>query len=150
MPVQPQPDFSLPTLEEPSISSQFTNKFASLNKFLNENKKNISTNSKKQLVLNGKPIHDSHFPDLLRSLYMRNDSMNFTGLAEFESMLRHLNARHTYVSLNDAVTSLSQQESKHSSSRDRSGSGLSYKHKSLSFSSSPHGKKPRFLHVFRM
>ena len=87
--VQPQPDFILPTQEEANISTQYTNKFASLTKFLNENKKHISTNAKKELVLNGKPIPDSHFPDLLRS---RNQSVNFTGLAEFESMLRQLNA----------------------------------------------------------
>ena len=61
-------------------------------KFLNENKKHISTNAKKGLVLNGKPIPDCHFPDLLRSLYKRNQSMNFTGLAEFESMFPQVNA----------------------------------------------------------
>ena len=66
--LQPQPDFSLPTQEESNISSQYSKKFAELTKFLNENKKQISTNAKKKLVLNGKPIPDSHFPDLLRSL----------------------------------------------------------------------------------
>ena len=148
--VQPQPDFSLPSQEEANISSQFTKKFAELSKFLNENKKHISTNAKKELVLNGKPIPDSHFPDLLRSLYKRNQSMNFTGLAEFESMLRQLNASSSLVSLKDAVTALSKPKSTAGSSQYMSGKGLSHKHKSLSFSSCPPGKKPRFLHVFRM
>ena len=54
--LQPQPDFSLPTQEEAIISSQYTNKFASLTKFLNVNKKHISSNAKKELVLKGKQI----------------------------------------------------------------------------------------------
>ena len=77
--LQPPSDFILPSQEEANIFSQFTKKFAELTKFLNENKKHISSNAKKELVLNGKPIPDSHFPDLLPSLYQRNHSMNFTG-----------------------------------------------------------------------
>ena len=46
--VQPQADFSLPSQEEANISSQFTKQFAELTKFLNENKKNISSNAKKR------------------------------------------------------------------------------------------------------
>ena len=76
--------------------------------------------------------------------------MNFTGLAEFESMLRQLNNKPSLVSLKDAASALSIQKSKAGSSNAMSGNGLSYKHKSLSFSSCPPGKKPRFLHVFRM
>ena len=117
MTVQPQPDFSLPTQEEANISSQYTNNFALVSKFLNENKKNISTNAKKDLVLKGKPIQDSHFPDLLRSLYNRNQSMNCTGLAQIESKLRHLNAIPTIVSFKDAVNALTQQMSKTGFSR---------------------------------
>ena len=37
-----------PTLEA-NISSQYTKKFAELSKFLNENKKHISTHAKKNL-----------------------------------------------------------------------------------------------------
>ena len=64
--------------------------------------------------------------------------MNFTGLAEFESMLRQLNANPSLVSLKDAVTALSKQKTKAGSSHAMSGNGLSYMHKSLSFSSCPH------------
>ena len=70
-------------------------------------KKHLSTHAKKQLELNGKPFPDSHFPDLLRSLSKRNQSTNFTALAEFESMFRQLNASSSLVSLKDAVTALS-------------------------------------------
>ena len=76
--------------------------------------------------------------------------MNFTGLAVFDSMLRQLNASPTLVSLKDTVTALSKQKAKSGTSLDMSGNGLSYKHKSLSFTSCPPAKKPRFLHVFPM
>ena len=148
--VPPLTDFSLPMQEEANISSQSTNKFASLNKYLNENKKPISTTAKNDLVLHGKPIPDTHFPGLLRSLYKKNRSMNFNGLAEFESNLRQLHATPTLVSLKDAVTALCRQKYKPGSSRQIQGNGLSYKHKSLSLSCCPHGKKLRFLHAFQM
>ena len=73
--VQLQPDFSVPTQEEENISSQNSKKIASLTKFLNENIKHISNNDKNSHILNGKPIPDSHFPDLFRSLYKRNQCM---------------------------------------------------------------------------
>ena len=95
---------------------------------------------KEELDLNGKPIPPSHFPDLLRSLYKRNQSMNFTGLAEVESMLREFNASPSLVSLKDAVSALSKQKTKAGSSHPRSGKGLSYKHKSLSVSTCPRVK----------
>ena len=47
--VQPQPEFLFPTQEEAKIPAQYTNKFALQIKFLNENKKYISTNAKKEL-----------------------------------------------------------------------------------------------------
>ena len=65
-------------------------------------------------------------------------------------MLRQLHASPSLVSLKDADTALSKQKSKAGTSRDMQGKALSYNHKSLSFSSSPPSKKPRFLHVFRM
>ena len=61
--------------------------------------------------------------------------MIFTGLAEFESMLRQINASTSLVSLKEAVTALSKRKSKAGSSHAMSGNGLSYKDKSLSFSS---------------
>ena len=106
------------------------------------------TNAKKKHVLDGMPIPNSHFPDLLRSLYKRNHSMNFTGLAEVESMLREFNASPSLVSLKDAVSALSKQKTKAGSSHPRSGKGLSYKHKSLSISSCPPCTKPHVFHLF--
>ena len=76
--------------------------------------------------------------------------MTFTGLGEFESMLRQLNANPSLVSLKDAGSAVSKQKSKAGSSHAMSGNGLSYKHKSLSFSSCPPSKNPRFHHIFRM
>ena len=105
---------------------------------------------KKDLVLNGEPIPNSYFSEVLLSLYKWNQSMNFTGLAEFESMLRHVNSSPTLVSLKDTVTPLAHKKSKPRSFQHMSGKGVSYKHNSLSISNCPAGKKPRFLHVFRM
>ena len=58
---QNQPDFNLPPQEEANISSQYTNKFASFTKFLNESKKHISTNAKKDVILNGRAISRAIF-----------------------------------------------------------------------------------------
>ena len=51
--------------------------------------------------------------------------MNFTGLAEVESMLRQLNASPSLVSIKHAVTVVSKQKSQAGSCRDMSGKGLS-------------------------
>ena len=76
--------------------------------------------------------------------------MNFTRLAEFQSMYRLLHASTTLVSIKEDVKTLSQRKSKPGYFRNLQGDGLSYMHKSLSCSSCQTRENPRILHVFHM
>ena len=72
----------------------------------------------KRKCLNGWPIRNRYLTALLRSLFKRNQAVNFPGWADFQSMLRQVHASLTLPSLIDAVIGLSQHKSKRSTSRE--------------------------------
>ncbi|KAF0138336.1 MAG: hypothetical protein FD143_3681, partial [Ignavibacteria bacterium] len=83
----------IPTLEDANIPSHFAKKFGVFQEFLKDHKNHISSNDKKEIVLDGEAIAYSCFPDLVRSLYVRNQDMNLIGAQQFHKKLYELNAR---------------------------------------------------------
>ena len=129
----------IPTLEDANIPSHFANKFVRFQEFLKDHKNDISSNDKKEIVLDGEAIAYSSFPDLVRSLYVRNQDMNLIGTQQFHKKLYELNARSDMFSNREtlnALTHLDKKSNKHP-------------HSQTGFGGCPPGKRPRFLHVFR-
>ena len=128
---------TIPTAEEAKIPAQYNKKFKMFQEFLKEHQNEISMNEQKQLVIDGEAIAYSSFPDLLRSLYVRNQDMNLNGAQQLHLKLNHLNARPDMFSNRDTLASLTHLEKK------------TQKHSQTGFGVCPPGKKPRFLRVFR-
>ena len=128
----------IPSLEEAKIPSHFASKFQHFQDFLRKHQNEICSNDKKEIVLDGEPIAHSSFPDLLRSLYIRNNEMNLIGSQQFHSKLYELNARSDMFSHKDTLKALSRLDKKSQKHASQTGEGAH-----------PPGKRPRFLHVFR-
>ena len=126
----------IPSLTEAKIPAHFGNKFGVFQEFLKDHKNDISSNDKKEIVLDGEAVAYSSFPDLLRSLYVRNQDMNLIGAQQFHKKLHQLNARPDMFSNRETLNALSHLEKK-AQKLTQTGSGPG-----------THGKRPRFLRVF--
>ena len=126
----------IPSLSEANIPTQFAKKFGLFQNFLKNHQNVISTNEKKEIVLDGEAVFYSSFPDLLRSLYVRNQDMNLIGAQQFHKKLHQLNARPDMFSNRETLNALSHLEKK-AQKLTQTGSGPG-----------SHGKRPRFLRVF--
>ena len=127
----------IPSLVDSKIPVQYARKFELFQEFLKEHKNEISTNDKKEVVLDGEAIAYSSFPDLLRSLYVRNQDMNLIGSQQFHTKLHELNVQPDMFSNKDTLSTLGRLDKK------------SQKHSQTGYGAHPPGKRPRILHVFR-
>ncbi|KAF0143204.1 MAG: hypothetical protein FD143_3451, partial [Ignavibacteria bacterium] len=89
-----------------------------------------------EIVIDGIVIPNTSFTDLLRSFYIRSNSMNFIGLPNLLAKLKTLKVDPEYFSNKDAKNAL-----KILQKSSQSGRGNSFL--------PPPGKKPRILRVFR-
>jgi hypothetical protein len=129
-----------------NIPSQYHQKLDTLHKFIQDHQDVISTNHKGELVLDAKPFQNSSFSDLIRGLYIRNQSMNLNGMSNLIGKLYQLNAPKALLSHKDAVGVYDYFTKKPPA---QTGKGKA-KRKSSAPALSPPGKAPRILHVFRM
>lgn len=151
-----------PTAKEIGLPTQYARKLDQFREFLVQSQNVISPNAKNEIVLDGNPIPASSFSDLMRAMYLRNNSLNLTGFSEFISKLAQLNANSTMFSNAQSIAALEAHYHKsHSKSQDpiqtrkqsssHKGFGAKRKFKILnSISGIPPGKKPHILHMFRI
>jgi hypothetical protein len=144
--VQKQARPGLLQFENFNIPSQYHQKLDTLQKFIQDHQDVISTNHKGELVLDGTPFQNSSFSDLIRGLYIRNQSMNLNGMSNLIGKLYQLNAPKALLSHKDAVGVYDYFTKKPPA---QTGKGKA-KRKSSAPALSPPGKAPRILHVFRM
>ena len=95
-----------PSLTELRLPPTFGNKFQSLIDFLNVHSDVISKNAKNELVLDGAPIPNTSFNDLIRSMYVRNKQMNLTGFTNLVSKLHQLKPSLTMFSNQESLAAL--------------------------------------------
>ena len=89
-----------------TLPNQYGAKFGELRKFLEEHKGVVSSNSKKEIVVEGEAIPGSSFHDLFRSLYIKNRNQNLTGLKELTLALSKVNAGPELFSNKEFISSL--------------------------------------------
>ena len=127
----------IPNLSDANIPAHFGKKYEQFQNFLRDHQNEISTNDRKEIVLDGEAIAYSSFPDLLRSLYVRNQDLNLIGVQQFHRRLHSLNARLDMFSNRETLNSLTHLNKK-SQNQTQSGSGPR-----------PPVKRTRILYVFR-
>ena len=119
-----------------NLPAQYQKKFELFQTFLNLHKNEIHANAGGEIVIDGIVIPNTSFTDLLRSFYIRSNSMNFIGLPNLLAKLKALKVDPEYFSNKDAKNAL-----KILQKSSQSGRGNSFL--------PPPGKKPRILRVFR-
>ena len=141
----PFPPVTLPAI--------YSKKFELFKKFLADHPNDFTSNSKKELVIDGAPLPNSYAPDLFRSLYLRSTKANLLGHANLITKLHQLNADPDMFSNKKVLNFLSYLGKKppaHSSSKAQKGTVFSSKPQKGSGFSFPPGKRPRILHVYRL
>ena len=136
-----------------SVATTVKGKAHMLLDYLNRHKSKIHTNDNFELVLNGKTIEGTNFVDLVHSLY--SNAKKFQGLPgkpEFLKQLSKLNIPASMMITSasfDEVKNLpkSPKRSRHNSAEvEQKGEGKHNRKRS----GKPPGKKPKFLHLYRI
>ena len=148
------PPISIPALSDLNLPLQYSNKYTCLSEVLKSLNGEISANSKDELVLDGSPIPNSNFHDLIRALYVRNQNMNLNGLTNLYQKFHDINLDPNFVSNKEAISMLqgnSKRQNKTGTSSFQRGNGIKRESVTPLFlnKSIPPGKKPRILRIFR-
>ena len=89
-----------------NLPSQYQKKFELFQTFLYLHKNEIHANAGGEIVIDGIVLPNTSFTDLLRSFYIRSNSMNFIGLPNLLAKLKALKVDPEYFSNKNAKIAL--------------------------------------------
>jgi len=125
-----------------NLPKQYRSKGTQLVEFFDEHPGRFSATSTGEMAIDGKPIPNSNFNDLIRHLYIGHQQTP-VGLEHFVSALRELNVPRTSISNRKVIDILNQGELFHSPTGSPT---ITQKGKGRGF---PPGKRPRILYLYK-
>ena len=177
----PEKSTPLPTTIDAKIPGQYAKKYNDLLQFLQNQQAAgvIERTTSNEMRINGELIPNSSFTDLMRGLYTRNQTMNYTGENKFLQALSTLKLPTTLISNKDALAKLeglgvgvlgahtksnkASLETVPSASKladtdiaedkgKQEGRGLLWKQKNpiMKFIKAPPGNRPKILRLYRL
>ena len=147
-----------PSAKEINLPDQYLKKYQEFIDFLNHHAQAIRRNHDNLLVIDEKPIPNSSFNDLMRSMYVKNINMNLIGQSEFLSRLHELSPSLSIFSNKESISALLSHKHPKNSTPLRTalqkGNGKIYCSKRSHLADSslfpPPGKKPQVLKLYRI